>query len=215
MGEKKMPLLPGIAVPAAEDHSRRSGLSVLPPAWGVFDLETARSADEVGGWNRADLMGVSVGVVYDFRSDSFVSYFELVVGFNNKRFDNQVLRGYTRDSLDRLPSLDLLEEVQKKLGFRLKLDNLAAATLGATKSGDGLQALQWYREGRVERIEKYCRQDVKITRDLFLHGLEKGWLLFTDKDRKKVHTPAEPRSSRPSLRSGAPCTISPFSAGSA
>lgn len=185
------------------DEEEFLGVDVLPEAWGVFDLETIRSADEVGGWNRADMMGVSVGVVYDSRLDDCVCYLEedagrliehledleLVVGFNNKRFDNQVLAGYTQKNLHLLPSLDLLEEVQNQLGYRLKLDNLSTHTLGAGKSADGLQALQWYKEGRIDLLQKYCRRDVEITRDIFLYALENRYLLFSNKAKQVVRLP--------------------------
>ena len=189
--------------PDLPDGEDSLGVDILPEAWGVFDLETIRSAADVGGWNRADMMGISVGVVYDSRLDDCVCYLEedagrliehlegleLVVGFNNKRFDNQVLTGYTRKNLHLLPSLDLLEEVQNQLGYRLKLDNLSVHTLGAGKSADGLQALQWYKEGRIDLLQKYCRRDVEITRDIFLYALEHRYLLFSNKAKQIVRLP--------------------------
>ena len=179
------------------------GLDALPAHYGVFDLETIRSAEEVGGWQRADKMGISVAVVYDSQLDGYVTYLEneidrlvehlmgldLVVGFNNKRFDNQVLAGYTATRLDALPTIDLLEEVSNHLGYRLSLDRLAEHTLGVQKSADGLQALKWYKEGKIREIIAYCRQDVKMTRDLFLHGLENGYFLFKNKAGNIVRLP--------------------------
>lgn len=182
-----------------------SGIELLPEVFGVFDLETIRSAQEVGGWNHAEKMGMSVGVVYDSRLDDYVTYlepevqrlvahlqeFDIVVGFNNKRFDNRVLAGYSAENLHALPNLDLLEEVQNQLGYRLKLDTLASATLGVGKSGDGLDALRWYKEGRMDLIRKYCRKDVEITRMLFLHALEHGFLLFRNKGGQTVRLPLQ------------------------
>lgn len=179
------------------------GLAALPEKYGVFDLETIRSAEEVGGWHHAEKMGVSVAVVYDSTLNDFVTYLEdemdrlvrhlqslqLVVGFNNKRFDNKVLSAYTSVDLNKLPSLDLLEEAHNHLGYRLSLNSLAEHTLGQAKSADGLQALQWYKEGRIDLIQKYCRKDVEITRDLLYHALEQGFLLFTNKARQKVRLP--------------------------
>lgn len=175
----------------------------LPKGYGVFDLETKRSAKEVGGWHRADRMGISMAVVYDGAEDVFHSYqehdvpkllehlfrLELVVGFNNKRFDNKVLSAYTSRDLSALPALDILEEITSQLGYRLSLDRLAEHTLGVKKSGDGLQALRWYKQGRIEKIRDYCRKDVEITRDLFLHGLRQQHLLFQNKARKVVRLP--------------------------
>ncbi|MDY6904765.1 MAG: DEAD/DEAH box helicase [Thermodesulfobacteriota bacterium] len=182
----------------------------LPPArrqknirYGVFDIETQRSAKEVGGWHRADLMGISCVVLYDAGSDQYFDYLEdqvdafvahlseldLVIGFNNKRFDNRVLTGYSAFDFTSLPTLDLLEEAHKTLGYRLSLDNLAGATLGAQKTADGLQALLWWQQGRIDDIIKYCRKDVELTKDLYLYGRENGHLLFTNKAKQKVRLP--------------------------
>jgi DEAD/DEAH box helicase domain-containing protein len=177
-----------------------------PPAhYGVFDVETQRSAAEVGGWHRADRMGISVAVLYDSASDSFKTYlekeipqligdlrtFDLVVGFNNKRFDNKVLSAYSVFNLASLPTLDIMEKITNRLGYRLSLDRLAEHTLGVKKSANGLQALQWYKEGRMEEIVSYCRQDVKITRDIFLFGLENRYLLFKNKAGTIVRLPVD------------------------
>ncbi len=181
----------------------RKGLDALPYKFGVFDLETIRSAEEVGGWGQTHRMGVSVGVVYDSEMNDYVSYLEhevthliahlqsldLVVGFNNRRFDNRVLSAYTDIDLSQLPTLDLLEEVHRQLGYRLSLNRLAVHTLGTEKSADGLQALKWYKEGRIDLIQHYCKKDVEITRNLLYHGLEQGFFLFANKAKQKVRLP--------------------------
>jgi DEAD/DEAH box helicase domain-containing protein len=171
--------------------------------FGVFDLETQRSAKEVGGWHRADLMKVSCGVLYDSAENRCIEYLEeqvpelidhlkdldCVIGFNSKRFDYNVLKGYTDFDFKRLPSLDILEEVHHHLGYRLSLDNLASATLGSPKSADGLQALKWWKQKRMRELLDYCRKDVEITRDLFLYGRENGYLLFNNKAGHTVRVP--------------------------
>jgi len=177
-----------------------------PPArYGVFDVETQRSAAEVGGWHRADRMGISVVILYDSVSDSFKTYlekdipdlisdlqgFDLVVGFNNKRFDNKVLSAYSVFNLASLPTLDIMEVITNRLGYRLSLDRLAEHTLGVKKSANGLQALQWYKEGKMEEIISYCRHDVKITRDIFLFGLKNRYLLFKNKAGSIVRLPVD------------------------
>ncbi|WP_245695085.1 DEAD/DEAH box helicase [Desulforhopalus singaporensis] len=192
-----------LARKTAEKNNHPKGLDALPARYGVFDLETIRSAEEVGGWNRIDRMGMSVAVVYDSMLDDFVTYLEdetnslidhlfqldLVVGFNNKRFDNRVLSVYTTSNLHTLPSLDLLEQVQLQLGYRLKLNSLAEHTLGTAKSGDGLQALRWYKQGKIDQIVHYCKKDVEITKNLFLFGLEHGHFLFANKAGHQVRLP--------------------------
>jgi len=184
-------------------ENQPTGIDTLPPRYGVFDLETKFSAQEVGGWNCADRMGMSVGVIYDSALDGYTTYLEddisemidhlkaldLVVGFNNKRFDNQVLSAYTQCDLYQLPTVDILEEVYKKLSYRLSLDRLAEHTLGNRKTSDGLQALRWYKEGKISEIVGYCKNDVEITKNLFLHELEKGYLLFKNKAGALVRLP--------------------------
>lgn len=184
-------------------RQQRKGLDVLPAKFGVFDLETMRSAEEVGGWENAHRMGVSVAVVYDSEINDFVTYlghevdslishlasFDLIVGFNNKRFDNRVLSAYTDTNLALLPTLDLLEEIHSYLGYRLSLNRLAEQTLGTNKSANGLQALAWFKEGRIDLIQHYCRKDVEITRDILYHGLEQGFLLFANKAKQTVRLP--------------------------
>ena len=171
--------------------------------FGVLDLETQRSAAQVGGWHRADRMGISCGVLFDSRKAEFLEYmedqipqlieqlqrFDLIVGFNIKRFDYLVLKGYTDFDFTTLQTLDILEEVHNTLGFRLSLAHLAAETLGSAKTGDGLQALQWWKEGRIREIIDYCKTDVKLTRDLFLFGRRNGYLIFSNRDQKRVQIP--------------------------
>lgn len=175
----------------------------LPEKYGVFDVETRRSANEVGGWHRAERMGISIAVLYDNSSGTFLRFEEkdiqrliehlydldLVIGFNNKRFDNRVLSAYTSQPLSDLPSLDILEEISNQLGYRLSLDRLAEQTLGIKKSGNGLLALKWFSQGRMDLLEKYCRKDVEITRDLFLYGIQHKHLLFQNKAGMTVRLP--------------------------
>ena len=100
-----------------------------------------------------------------------------------------MLLGYTDFIFFRLINLDILEVVKYSLGFRLSLAHLATITLGADKSGDGLQALQWWKQGRILEIIEFCRQDVKLTRDLFRYGRKNGHLVFKDKAGKYVRIP--------------------------
>jgi DEAD/DEAH box helicase domain-containing protein len=162
----------------------------------VLDLETLRGADEVGGWGNAHLMGMALAVVWDSSARNFTTFLEeqaeelfnllskadLVVGFNLLGFDYRVLSAYDDGSLALLPTFDILQDVRKRLGFRLSLAHLAEKNLGAAKSADGLQSLAWVREGRMDLVEKYCRDDVRLTCDLFYHGLERKALCFEDRE---------------------------------
>lgn len=151
----------------------------------IIDIETKKSFDEVGGQQNIAQLGVSVAGVYFYKNNSYRAYEERelpqleealagcdrIIGFNINHFDLPVLYAYmSRDRIQRVPRLDLFEEVVKKLGHRISLDSLAAATLGTKKSGTGLQALQWYKEGKIDLIKKYCLDDVRITKELYEYG---------------------------------------------
>jgi DEAD/DEAH box helicase domain-containing protein len=162
-----------------------------------LDLETQKTAQEVGGWQNSHLMRISVAVLFDSiqndflifeegRVDDLLAYLkkgDLIIGFNIKQFDYRVLGAYSERDLSNLPTFDILEDVHRRLGFRLGLDHLATETLKQGKTADGLQAVEWFRQGEMEKLTDYCRHDVAATRDLFLYGLENGHLVY----RKKGH----------------------------
>ena len=163
-----------------------------------FDLETQKSAEDVGGWGNIHDMKLAVGVVWDSCEQEYFSYQEntalqlveklqtadLVVGFNVKKFDYGVLQPYADFDLDEITTFDMLIDINKKLGHRLSLNHLAENTLNAKKSADGLVSLQWYKEGEIDKIIKYCRQDVEITRDLFLYGESHGYVKYCTRSGK-------------------------------
>jgi len=171
-------------------------------AYVVFDVETQRGFDEVGGQHNRAQMGISVAVLYDSRDDQTYAFREheldglvdalraapLVIGFNILHFDYPVLQPYTDFDLRILPSLDLLHDLHRRLGFRVSLDNLAQETLRAGKSGSGLEAIQLFRQQNWEKLIAYCRDDVLITRDLFRFGQENGYVKFWDRLRKRSRT---------------------------
>lgn len=164
-----------------------------------FDLETQKSADEVGGWDKIRDMRMSVGVTYNTARGEYQIYGEkdvnalltelqradLVVGFNHIRFDYEVLHGYTVFDLTQLPSLDMLVELQKTLPHRLSLDSIATATLGVEKTSEGLQAIKWFREGKMMEIAEYCCFDVKITKLVYEYGAQNKQLHYTNRFGKK------------------------------
>ncbi len=157
-----------------------------------FDLETQKSAEEVGGWDHISDMRMSIGVIYHSARGEYRIFDEahvqdlitelqradLIVGFNQLRFDYEVLHGYTPFDFRQLPTLDILVALQKVLQRRLSLDAVAAATLGVEKTSDGMQALRWFREGKLLEIAEYCCYDVKITRLVHEYGAAHQQLFY-------------------------------------
>ena len=102
-----------------------------------------------------------------------------IIGYNSEHFDLPVLNNYYLGDLLKLPHLDIMKIVKDALGFRLKLADLAAATLDdVQKSADGLQAIRWWKEGKIDEIKKYCEQDVKVTKEIYDFGREHGQLFY-------------------------------------
>jgi len=169
----------------------------------VLDLETKKSFQEVGGRDRHHLLGVSVAGVYCYRDDSWRAFEEheigaleallasadRVIGFNIRDFDLPVLAPYLRRAVKEFPTLDLMRAVEEALGFRMALANLAAHTIGAAKSGSGLDALQWWKEGKIDLIKQYCLQDVRVTRDLYEFGKQHGHVRCQTRDGRIVKIP--------------------------
>src|SRR6266404_4360786 len=168
-----------------------------------FDLETQRSADEVGGWDNISRMGMSVAVTYNTAGSAYRIYGEqqvddlikelqradLIVGFNQLRFDYEVLHGYTALDLRQLPTLDMLVDLQNQLQHRLSLDAIATATFGVEKVAEGMQAIQWYRKGRLMEVAEYCCYDVKLTRLVHEYGLQHRELHYHNRFGKKLTVP--------------------------
>jgi DEAD/DEAH box helicase domain-containing protein len=164
-----------------------------------FDLETQKSAAEVGGWDKKRDMKMSVGVTYNTADGQYRIFSEnqvadlvkqltradIVVGFNIINFDYEVLHGYTPLDLHSTPTLDLMVDLEKSLGHRVALDAVAKSTLNAPKIADGLQALKWWKEGRLLEIAEYCCFDVKITKELHEYGKQHGEVSFIDRVGQK------------------------------
>jgi DEAD/DEAH box helicase domain-containing protein len=161
-----------------------------------FDLETQRTANDAGGWMRKGDMRMSVGVIFSTATGRYEVFGEaqvdrlierlrradLVIGFNVLNFDYHVLMGYTiLDLIAELRTADLMIDMEKRLGHRLGLDAIAHATLGIQKTAAGLDAIKWWREGRLLEIAEYCCFDVKVTRLVHEHGCRHKELFFHDR----------------------------------
>ena len=168
-----------------------------------FDLETQQSAEEVGGWDKISAMRMSIGVTYSTATGGYKIYGEkqvddllnelqradLVVGFNNLRFDYEVLHGYTPMDLTQVPTLDMLVYLSEKLGHRLSLDSIATATFGLEKTAEGLQAIQWFKEGKLAEIAEYCCFDVKLTKLVHEYGATQRQLHYNNRFGRKLTVP--------------------------
>ena len=169
----------------------------------VFDLETQNLFEDVGGRSNIGALKVSCAVFWSSSSNDFSLYWEKdvpalvgelksadrVVGFNIKSFDYEVLRPYVpNERLQFLPTLDILNDLFRELGFRVRLDSVARATLGDSKIADGLQAVAWWREGTLDLLAEYCQADVDVTRRIYDFGCENGYIHYFSRlgSRQKV-----------------------------
>ncbi|MBI2023299.1 ribonuclease H-like domain-containing protein [Candidatus Giovannonibacteria bacterium] len=169
----------------------------------VFDVETKKSFDDVGGKDHMEKLGISVIGAFVYgenlpagQAGKYIAYEEhelpefekllktsgRVIGFNIHHFDLPVLQPYMSFNLKELSTLDLMNDVEKSAGFRISLDNLCGATFGHNKSSNGMQAIYWYREGKIEEIKKYCIKDVELTKDLFEYGAKNGQVFFNPRN---------------------------------
>lgn len=164
----------------------------------VFDLETQNFFGDAGS-NDPAALDISVASVYDSGTDHYTTVAvdelhriwpiiegaDVLVGYNSNHFDIPLLNKYYPGDLTHIKSIDLLESIRESLGRRLRLDSVAQATVGAKKSADGVQAVRWWREGKIEEIKKYCEQDVRVTKQVFEYALEHGHIKFKDGARKR------------------------------
>ncbi|MBC8127148.1 MAG: ribonuclease H-like domain-containing protein [Gloeobacteraceae cyanobacterium ES-bin-144] len=188
-----------------DSEARRYEVRVCGKNIVYFDLETQRSFGDVGGGQHKDKMGVSIAVTYCTARGTYEIYQEsemeklgeelvradLVVGWNHVQFDYPVLQPYVFHTLaEQTINLDMMLELEKIVGFRLKLDSVASASLGTGKSADGLDALRWWQEHKktgdfapLRKIAEYCAYDVKVTKCVHEYALLHGLLKYDDKNK--------------------------------
>jgi len=180
----------------------------------VFDIETSNIFEDVSSSDPAKL-DISIVGIYDSSTDTYSSYaveefpklwpilehVDMLIGFNSDHFDVPLLNKYYPGDLTKIKSLDLLVEIKNALGRRLRLDTVAEATLGVNKSGHGLEAVKWWKEGKHDQVRKYCLDDVKITKEVYDYAREHKELRYKDfgeiksiklnvKDWEKIPEPA-------------------------
>ncbi len=164
----------------------------------VFDLETQNTFADVESNDPVDL-SISVGCAYDSLTDTYttvaidelnklwpvIEQADVLVGYNSDHFDIPLLNKYYPGDLTKMKSIDIMASIRESLGKRLKLDSVAQATIGAKKSGNGLMAIKWWREGDIASIKKYCKQDVKVTKELFEYALANAKVFYKDGTKKR------------------------------
>lgn len=164
----------------------------------IIDIETRNTFQDVGAYNPS-LLDVSLVGVYFYETNTFESFMmedlpklwprleraERIIGYNLLGFDYPCLQKYYSGKIASLPTVDLLVEIEKQLGFRIKLDDVAQATLGVGKSGHGLMAVEYWRKGEIDKLRDYCLQDVKVTRDVYDFALQNQSVYFIDRQGNK------------------------------
>ena len=176
--------------------------------YAIFDLETQNIFTDVDS-KEPTALDVSVASLYDTGTETYttvtideieklwpiIEKADALVGYNSNHFDIPLLNKYYPGDLTTIKSIDILESIRMSLGRRLRLDSIAEATIGTKKSSNGLQAVRWWREGKIDEIKKYCQQDVKVTKQIFEYALENGKVFYKD-GRKKIEIPLDVSSWR-------------------
>lgn len=174
----------------------------------VLDVETKQTFDDVGGYFPEKLgisfVGVTVrsgfsgkGEAKGFFEQDLPDLFPLlekadvIIGFNIDGFDMPTMTDYYAGDISQLPTLDLLTRIKDSAGHRIGLDAVAQETLGIGKSGDGLDAIKYYRSGQLDKLKDYCLQDVAVTRDIYDYGLQKGQVKFRNKWNRLIECPVD------------------------
>lgn len=159
----------------------------------VLDIETKNTFRDVGK-NDPTALDISLLVIYDYETDKYLSFLQddfpklwailersdLIIGYNSNHFDIPLLNKYYPGDLTKIKSVDLLAEIQKSIGRRVRLDDVASATLGVGKSASGLEAIEWWKSGEIEKIRQYCEQDVRVTKDVYEYAKKNSSLKYKD-----------------------------------
>ena len=159
----------------------------------TFAVETRNLFQDVNS-TESTALDISVVCIHDSLTDSYSSFLQedfgklwpileqadMLITFNGDHFDIPLLNKYYSGDLTKIKSLDLLVEVRNVLGKRIKLDTIAEATLGIKKSGHGLEAVAWWKTGEIDKIIKYCIDDVKITKQVYDYAIANSKLKYKD-----------------------------------
>lgn len=167
----------------------------------TFDIETSNFFTDTGSNDPASL-SIACVCIHDSTTDAYSSFFEedlvklwpilekadLLIGYNSDHFDIPLLNKYYRGDLRKIKSIDLMKEIKKVLGRRIKLDAVAQATLGIGKSASGVTANIWWNRGEKDKVVSYCIDDVKITKQLYDYAKKEGQVKYLDGKELKTLT---------------------------
>lgn len=168
----------------------------------VLDIETQNTFQDVGAYNPS-LLQISLIGCYFYETDTFETFLETdlpklwprleksdrVIGYNLFGFDYPCMQSYYTGDFRNIPTVDIMVEIEKRIGFRVKLDDVAHATLGVGKSGHGLMAVEYWKKGEIDKLRDYCLQDVRVTRDVYEYALRTQTVHFFDRLGQKQTVP--------------------------
>lgn len=168
----------------------------------VLDIETQNTFQDVGAY-KASLLKISLIGVYFYETDTYESFLEpdlpklwprlekstRIIGYNLFGFDYPCMQQYYTGDIMKLPTVDIMYEIEKRIGFRIKLDDVAHATLGIGKSGTGLKAVEYWRNGEIDKLRDYCLQDVRVTKEIYEKALNEKKVYFFDRLGQKQEVP--------------------------
>lgn len=185
----------------------------------VLDIETQNTFQDIGTYNPS-LLQISLVGCYFYETDTFESFLEAdlpklwprleradrVIGYNLFGFDYPCMQSYYTGDLKRIPTVDIMLEIEKRIGHRVKLDDVAHATLGVGKSGHGLMAVEYWKKGEIDKLRDYCLQDVRVTRDVYDYALTNASVYFFDRmgQKQQVPMPIQP----PEAKQNVPLNLS-------
>lgn len=149
--------------------------------YGPDDVEALRErllrADRVSGYN---ILNFDFPVIWGFSKPAWAD-----LGVNGGESVKAVLLRSTNDILRRIWRAQGFDPDKWQSGMGgTKLDDIAGATLGARKIGNGADAPKWYQAGQVQRVVNYCADDVALERDLTDFVDRYGYVVVSGKQLK-------------------------------
>ncbi len=173
----------------------------------VLDIETQNTFQDVGAY-QASLLKISLIGVYFYETDTYETFLEpdlpklwprmerssRIIGYNLFGFDYPCMQTYYTGDIMKFPTVDIMIEIEKRIGHRVKLDDVAHATLGVGKSGHGLQAVEFWKNGEIDKLRDYCLQDVRVTKDIYEKALTEQKVYYFNRfgEKQEVILPILP-----------------------